>query len=235
MNDESARDPFGAYHRTKGWMSLARSTAVLAASAALVLGLSLVASGAPPYAGQPANGSAAGPASVGFVAASASRASVESVEVDGQAAGASGAAAPGTGSPGVLPSPSGSGSAAAPVATAPPLATTGGSTWSITIGATGYQTEIDQCQWVRMELGASAPIVGAHNYCGGGIVLDMQLGDTVTLTGTGLGGTYRVTDSRDAHAGDHADAATAGLVADVILQTCYFTPDGRERLVALTR
>ncbi|HEY2642171.1 MAG TPA: hypothetical protein VGI56_00320 [Galbitalea sp.] len=32
----------------------------------------------------------------------------------------------------------------------------------IVVTATGYQHEIDECQWVRMDLDAQAPIVGAH-------------------------------------------------------------------------
>ena len=115
------------------------------------------------------------------------------------------------------------------------LPLTGPQSWAIAIGAVGYQDELDQCLWVRMDLAATAPIVGAHNYCGGGDVLEMALGDSVTLAGTGLDGVYLVTDSRDARAGQNAAEATAGLSAAVILQTCYWRNDGSERLVALTR
>jgi hypothetical protein len=106
--------------------------------------------------------------------------------------------------------------------------------WSIAIAATGYQAELDACQWVRMDLGV-APIVGAHTSCGGAIVLEMIDLDAVQLAGQGLDGAYVVTGSRDARAGDTAAAATDGLAADVILQTCYPGADGRVRLVALTR
>lgn len=116
-------------------------------------------------------------------------------------------------------------------AVAPPI---GPAAWSIGIDTTGYQAEIDQCLWVRMNLGGDAPIVGAHNYCGGSIVLEMALGDEVALTGTELDGVYRVTDARDARAGDSAPAAIAGMIGDVILQTCYWGGDGRVRLVSLT-
>lgn len=109
-----------------------------------------------------------------------------------------------------------------------------GETWQITIDTVGYQAEIDACLWVRMNLGGPAPIVGAHNYCGGGIVLDMMIGETVTLAGTELDGTYVVTEARDARVGDSARGATAGMAADVILQTCYWDSDGRLRLVGLT-
>ncbi|PJJ63704.1 hypothetical protein CLV54_1377 [Compostimonas suwonensis] len=120
---------------------------------------------------------------------------------------------------------------ATPPATAPnQLPRTG--EWNIRIATRGYQTELDRCQWVRMDVGAVAPIVGAHNYCDGAIVLDMQPGDLVHLAGTDLDGEYLVTGSRDAHAGDRADTATAGLVADVILQTCYWGGDPL-RLVTL--
>lgn len=104
---------------------------------------------------------------------------------------------------------------------------------TIQITATGYQKQLDECQWVRMDLGVQAPIVGAHTECGGAVVLRMKPGDTVTLRGEGLDGTYVVVDSRGAHAGEDADTATSGMVADVILQTCYPGTGGQERLVGL--
>lgn len=128
-----------------------------------------------------------------------------------------------------------------PAASAPPdppaaiAATSGPALWSISIDTTGYQAEIDQCLWVRMNLGGDAPIVGAHNYCGGSIVLDMALGDQVVLAGAELDATYVVSDARDARAGDSAPAAIDGMVGDVIVQTCYWGGDGRVRLVGLTR
>lgn len=104
--------------------------------------------------------------------------------------------------------------------------------FAILITATGWQAEIDRCQWVRMDMQAAAPIVGAHTSCGGRIVLTMRIGDTVTLRGQGLDGRYQVTGSRDAHIGDNAAAATAGVTAAVILQTCYTTRNA-VRLVSL--
>ncbi|HEY0246805.1 MAG TPA: hypothetical protein VGC45_00965 [Gryllotalpicola sp.] len=106
----------------------------------------------------------------------------------------------------------------------------------IDITAEGGQSEVDDCQWVRIDyLGAPAPVVAAHTYCGGGRVLTLQPGEPVHLAGEGLDGWYRVTESRDAHAGDDAGAATAGMFAPtVILQSCYYGDDDRIRLVALT-
>lgn len=107
--------------------------------------------------------------------------------------------------------------------------------WNIDIATAGYQTELDACLWVRMDLGAAAPIVGAHNYCGGSIVLDMAIGDTVTLRGTSLDGEYTVEESRDARAGDNAAAVTEGMAVDAILQTCYVNSSGKARLLGLVR
>jgi hypothetical protein len=104
--------------------------------------------------------------------------------------------------------------------------------FSIAVATRGYQAELDQCQWVRMDVGAVAPIVGAHNFCHGDMVLAMQPGDLVAITGTDLDGDYQVTGSRDAHAGDNAATATSGLTADLILQTCYWGDNGL-RLVTL--
>jgi hypothetical protein len=105
--------------------------------------------------------------------------------------------------------------------------------YSIAIDTTGYQAELDECDWVRMDLTAAAPIVGAHNYCGGGVVLGMQPGDTVLLTGEGLDGTYVVTEIRDAVAGGSASRATAGMTVAAILQTCYWGDGDDVRLVGL--
>jgi len=107
--------------------------------------------------------------------------------------------------------------------------------WSIDIDTVGYQAEIDACLWVRMDLGAAAPIVGAHNYCGGSIVLEMAIGDTVTLTGTSLDGIYTVEESRDGRAGENAATVTEGMAVDAILQTCYVNSSGKARLLGLVR
>jgi hypothetical protein len=123
------------------------------------------------------------------------------------------------------------------VATLPPAMHTAvaPADWAISIATTGFQHELDSCEWVRMNLDAVVPIVGAHNYCGGDIVLRMSAGDTVTLEGNGLTGNYVVSEARDAWAGENAATATSGLSATVILQTCYYSNDGRERLVGLIR
>jgi hypothetical protein len=105
----------------------------------------------------------------------------------------------------------------------------------IDVTAHGYQAELDACQWVRMDLEAAAPIVGAHTRCGGAIVLTLDAGDEVDIRGELLDGDYRVVSAREAHAGDPAGAATAGMVADVLLQTCFPGSGGRVRLVALSR
>lgn len=202
-------DPFRAYHRARWWMTLRRTVTSVTVSAAVVVGLALWVGAAPP----PAEPTSAIPA-----------AAVPPAENLPTPAAQTETAAPVAPDP-VAPSPD----PAPPTALAP----TGPRVWSISVDTTGYQAELDDCLWVRMDLGAAAPIVGAHNYCGGGIVLDMAVGDVVTLTGTGLDGTYSVTGDRGARAGDGAATATAGMDADVILQTCYWIDDGSERLVEL--
>lgn len=116
------------------------------------------------------------------------------------------------------------------------LAATAGPThYTIAVDATGYQAELDRCLWVRMDVTTRLlPIVGAHNVCGGDIVLGMRPGDLVTLHGQRVDGDYVVTGSRDGHPGQSADEATAGLDASVLLQTCYWT-GGQVRLVVLAR
>lgn len=199
-------DPFGAYHRAQRWMTLRRTIATVTVSVALAVGLTAWAGAAPaPPVAPPASAVADAPVEP-------SPSPTPSV------------------APTALPAPP-----AAPPEPPPPLPTTGTSEWAIMIDTAGYQAEIDRCLWVRMDLGIPAPIVGAHNSCGGGIVLEMTIGDTVTLSGTELDGVYTVSAARDARAGDSAVTATAGLDADVILQTCYWENDGRVLLLALVR
>ena len=107
--------------------------------------------------------------------------------------------------------------------------------WWIDVTAVGLQAELDACQWVRMDFSIPTPIVAAHNYCGGGIALEMQVGDTVTMAGAGLDGVYQVVGSKDASANQYADEAIAGLGGDVILQTCYWSDNGTVILVGLQR
>jgi hypothetical protein len=108
--------------------------------------------------------------------------------------------------------------------------------WSIGIQAYGWQDELDQCLWVRMDFdGVTAPLVGAHNFCGGSFILDLAPGQIVELSGFELDGRYVVTDDRQVFSGDDAIAATSGLVADVILQTCYWDAADGMRLVSLIR
>lgn len=213
-----AEDPFHSYHRARWWMTLARVTTAATASAALVAALSFWVSNAPPGEHTAAS------ERVRVEVATAPVLEVPPMETP--------PLEPVTALP--EPAPASSPQPQPSAAPEPGLPITGTrSTWSIVIDTTGYQAEIDRCLWVRMELGAVAPIIGAHNYCGGGVVLEMSMGESVTLTGTGLGGEYTVVDMRDARAGENAATATSGLDADVILQTCYWENDGRVKLVAL--
>lgn len=144
-----------------------------------------------------------------------------------------------------VPAVSGNADAPAPV-TAPPVTASPAPvpapgavpreqrTVDITVDTRGFQAELDRCEWVRMDVGAVAPIVGAHNFCHGDVILDLAAGDLVHVAGTDLDGDYQVTGSRDAHAGDDAATATAGLRADLLLQTCYWDDSGL-RLVTLRR
>lgn len=215
-------DPFSAYHRAARRMRLSRAIGIVA-FVALSAGFGYVIGSAAPQ-------SLAGVRSSSAV----DRAPADSSAPSGSGA-SSGSGQTASAEDGALPQPPSIPAQAPATDTPVTLPTTGPTTWSIAIATTGYQAEIDRCQWVRMDLGAAAPIVGAHNYCGGDIVLAMAVGDTVTLSGTNLDGTYSVTADRDAHAGDRAGIATSGMIADVILQTCYWSSNGEERLIALAR
>lgn len=225
-------DPFAAVHRlqrrrTAGWGSVA------ALAVAAVIGFAWVAPGyaAPPVLAvvppAPASTAAAEtPAEVAPVAQGAAEAAPDA-----------GPPAPADAS-GVVPQPSAelalptAPPAEQPAPVADPIETPGPVSHEIAVDASGYQVELDRCLWVRMDIGATAPIVGAHNTCGGDVVLTMALGDTVYLTGEGLDGSYLVTGEREATKGQNAFQATDGMGATVILQTCHWEGEG-VRLLAL--
>ncbi len=208
----SESELFRAYHRRRTLVTLLTRTAVVTGFSLVVAILLQVAAAAP----EP-----------GFISGSEAEAQIPGAPVNASLAR--------------LPQPS-STSTEPPQAPPPlPLTSEEGApltlerSWSIDIDTVGYQAELDACLWVRMHLGAAAPIVGAHNHCGGGIVLEMGAGDSVTLHGASLDGVYEVTDARDAFAGDFAADATEGMAADVILQTCYWQGNGRALLIGLQR
>jgi hypothetical protein len=217
VTHHTSDDPFAAYHRRQ------RPGIVLRRSLLAVVGVGILAAAilltvtAPPAR-----------ASAPLALASNTIPRIQPDTSGTPAPNAATAALATASSPAPAPNPAPSAPPAEP--TAQPAAP-----YSITITATGYQTQVDQCQWVRMDLGAAAPIVGAHTSCGGAIVLTMKPGQQVDLTGQGLTGQYIVTGSRNVHAGQNAATATSGMTADVLLQTCYYTGDGSELLIALTR
>ena len=201
-------------------MSVARIAAI-GVSAAVTVGLvSLVAPAAPPTAQELTTAVSAGVESSGIRTNELAPSTTAGSDVAEAVA---------------LPAPAtATVDSSASTATQPTLPSTGPASWAIAVDTRGYQDEIDECLWVRMDLGGQAPIVGAHNYCGGGVVLEMEYGDVVTITGTGLDGRYLVSDARDARAGDIAATAIKGMVGILILQTCYWSDDGTVRLVGLT-
>ncbi|MCY7290058.1 MAG: hypothetical protein LH624_17895 [Cryobacterium sp.] len=216
-------NPFSDYHRAKSRKSFARIAAI-GVLAALTVGLvSLVAPAAPPVARE-LTAASAGVESSGAPTQQQAASTEPGSELASDPTAAVALPAPATPAIGSI----------APPPAQPALPTTGAASWTIAVDTTGYQPEIDECLWVRMDLGGHAPIVGAHNYCGGGIVLEMALGDVVTMTGTGLDGRYVVSDARDARAGDTAATAIKGMGGSLILQTCYWSDDGSVRLVGLT-
>jgi hypothetical protein len=211
-------DPFRDVHRARAWAACGRVVLVVTA---LAVGASLV-SIADAVPASPAGAVSASVSPVGSEPLTAPPAEQVPVAVES--------------SPTAIPAVPAE-APTLPSATAAPTSVIAQSpaSWSIEIDTTGYQVEVDQCLWVRMNLGGHAPIVGAHNYCGGDVVLDMVLGDQVVLAGAELDATYVVSDERDARAGDSAPAAIDGMIGDVIVQTCYWGGDGRVRLVGLTR
>lgn len=246
---EPSADPFRAVHRANRRRTFGFSLAgVLAASAILATTWVVPAAVAGP------GGGVADTVGASLVAGAPAAASADSAvpggapgAVDAASGAASTIAAPPAAPPATAVLPEGAAGAGAPIVPEPPQhppasppadATPPAASpvvHTIGIDATGYQAELDDCLWVRMDLaGASAPIVGAHNNCGGELVLDVKSGDLVDLAGQNLDGRYMAVGSRDGYPGQDAGEATAGFGATVILQTCYLEGPN-VRLVALVR
>lgn len=230
VNDSSAAsattsgDVFRSFHRGRLLASLrVRVPLVIVVGAMIAAGVAVSASATPTAGIDAASGST-------IIAA-------PSAPLAGGVAAADTAAAPSPEAPALILPAEGStidpavASVAAEATT--PVAPT--PLYSIAVTARGHQAELDACQWVRMDVGAIAPIVGAHNFCHGDEVLALAVGDVVTVTGTDLDGDYQVTGSRDARAGDNGASATAGLAGDIIFQTCYWDDARGLRLVTAVK
>jgi hypothetical protein len=70
-----------------------------------------------------------------------------------------------------------------------------------------------------------------HNHCGGFPILDLRIGDTVTIRDVGE---FEVTDFRSVPFGNIPATALVGLDGDAIIQTSY-RDNSAMRAVALTR
>jgi len=218
-----ADDPFRAYHRA-GARVVARRALTAAALAAVVLAPIGWASGA---------GGATNPALVTELAlAEAQRLAVQPVAVepppDPEPPTGDGAVVVPRDAPTAAPAAPESAQEPPSGRPADPVAA------EIAIDTVGYQEELDRCLWVKMSLTPIAPIVAAHNYCGGDVVLGLGRGDRVRLSGLELDGVYVVTGDREVRTGELVSVATEGLVADVILQTCFWRT-GTTRLVTVER
>jgi hypothetical protein len=230
-----ADDPFAAVHRSARRRAAGAATAATLAIAAVV-GFAWVV---PSYAAPPPVRVVVDAAASGLAPLDAAPVAAPAGEQAPVADASAGASVPpastdgGTQHPTALPTaPAAVVETVAAPPTSPAAESVGPREFDIAVDTSGYQVELDRCLWVRMDVGAVAPIVGAHNTCGGDVVLDMAIGDTVRLTGEGLDGTFVVTDAREARKGQDAFQATEGLQATVILQTCHWEGDG-VRLLAL--
>ena len=213
--DAAVHPDFAAYHRARRRAVLPGRIALVAVTIAVLAGVTWG------VVTRPVPVSAAS-ASAGEMLAGAPTGVVSGV--------APGETTPATGAPPVVPEIA----AGEPITPGAPAAPRPQLHETIAVTARGHQAELDACQWVRMDIGAVAPIVGAHTYCEGDVVLELRPGDLVTIQGTDLDGDYQVSGGLDAHAGDDPAAATAGLTADLLLQTCYWDQDAL-RLVTLRR
>lgn len=114
-------------------------------------------------------------------------------------------------------------------ATAKAKSTSRRTSYTFSVPLTGHQAAIDTCAgFVWEDFGSYGNAVSAHNNCGGGVVLRLQVGDTVHLKGHGAG-TYTVTRIMSVP----KDSKASVLGGHIWMQTCYFSKP-MLRLVRLT-
>ncbi len=158
---------FRAYHRARLRMSLARLVAALGVFGALAVGLTAFAAALPPAPEVPPEQVTATVEGAWAPAEDLGQGLESSSERLSHRVFEPGSEHVGTGAL-PAPAPAIASSQSTPPEPAPTgLPVTGAASWAIAVDTRGYQDEIDQCLWVRMDLGGHAPIVGAHNYCGG--------------------------------------------------------------------
>lgn len=105
-----------------------------------------------------------------------------------------------------------------------------GDGYSFAVNQAGHQAALDRCSgWVWEDFGGYGRVVSAHNHCGGAVVLGMNVGDTVTLSGYGKGA-YQVTQIKRVPKG----APATVLEGRLWMQTCFYD-NTTMRLVGLSK
>ncbi|MDN4477536.1 hypothetical protein QQX10_08025 [Demequina sp. SYSU T00039] len=194
----------------------AQTSALLVAAAAAALILGPAAQAAAPVGGSPARAVAA--ASLRSVLIPAIEASAEAefevaaVDID------------------VTPAPVAASAPAAGAASTGGTGASSGSDYSFGVHQAGHQAALDRCTgWVWEDFGGYGRVVSAHNHCGGAVVLGLQVGDTVHLTGYGAGD-YVVTRLKTVPKG----APATVLEGRLWMQTCTWD-NVTMRIAELTR
>lgn len=94
------------------------------------------------------------------------------------------------------------------------------------LGSVGGTSELDQCDGTftmmkSYESDGVPPVWAAHNYCGGDVVLTLELGQQVEIEHEGETVVYEVVDTRDTPKKWVTTQALVGIKGDFALQTCY--------------
>lgn len=101
----------------------------------------------------------------------------------------------------------------------------------VSLGVSGGVAELDRCDGTFTEMksyegtGRVPPVWAAHNACGGDVTLPWQIGQLVTIDGSG--DIYEVVEVRDTAKRWVTTEALLDLKGDLALQTCYY---GEERM-----
>lgn len=104
------------------------------------------------------------------------------------------------------------------------------------LGASGGIAELDRCDGTFAELksyegtGRVPPVWAAHNACGDDVTHPWQIGQRITIDGSG--DTYEVVEIRDTAKHWATTDALLDLNGDLALQTCYYGED-KMRFVGL--
>lgn len=113
-----------------------------------------------------------------------------------------------------------------------PPAPTPNPLFTVRLGASGGDPEVDRCDGTFTEMLAYQkttyevpPVWAAHNNCGGDVVLPLKTGDVIELNRNGESTVVKVVDIREASKLTGKTSDLHGMKGSLVLQSCYYGVD----------